>query len=106
MYWFQIGEHLITLPQHLEPFLSEDNFALNSVLEIINKEAGNISVEKNITIEKGTMYANVLLMLVAHGTCQAYCDQILNIRELNDSAVRQLSADISEWMIRFFFQGM
>ena len=77
----------MTLPQHLEPFLSQENVALNSVLEIIAKETEHISSDK------GT-YANVLLMLVAHGTCQVYSDQILNIRELNLSAVRQLAADL------------
>lgn len=85
----QIGEHLITLPQHLEPFLSQENTALNSVLQVISSELEKVSVEKE-------NYPNVLLTLVAQGTCQAYADQILNIRELNISAVRQLAADISQ----------
>ncbi|XKL64088.1 hypothetical protein PGB90_004174 [Kerria lacca] len=86
-YITQIGEHLITLPQHLEPFLSQENTALNSVLQIINKETKNIPTEKRT-------YADILLTLVACGTCQAYGDQILNIRELNKSAIRQLAVDI------------
>ena len=88
MIFFQIGEHLITLPQHLEPFLSQENTALNAVLQVISSDLEKVSVDKG-------NYPNVLLTLVAQGTCQAYSDQILNVRELNTSAVRQLAADIS-----------
>lgn len=69
--------------------MSQENAALNAVLQVITTELEKVSVEKG-------NYPNVLLTLVAQGTCQAYADQILNIRELNISAVRQLAADISE----------
>lgn len=91
----QIGEHLITLPQHLEPFLSQENASLNLILPVINKDGENV----------GSTYANVLLTSVAHETCQLYTNQILNIRDLNSSGVRQLAADISKYSNADWFTG-
>ncbi|XP_065220959.1 conserved oligomeric Golgi complex subunit 7 [Planococcus citri] len=88
-YITQIGEHLITLPQYLEPFLSQENLPLNSVLPILSKETENSNIS-----EKGT-YASILLTLVANGTCNTYSDHILNIIELGSSTAKQLAADIN-----------
>ena len=89
MYIFQIGELLITLPQYLDPFLSQENLSLNSVLPILSKESENANFSDKAT------YASILLTLVANGTCNSYSDHILNIRELNNSTSKQLAADIS-----------
>lgn len=82
---------MITLPQYLEPFLSHENLPLNTVLPILSKETENSNLS-----DKGT-YASILLTLVANGTCNSYRDHILNIRELNSSAAKQLAADISNY---------
>lgn len=87
-YITQIGEYLMTLPQHLEPFLLRENPSLTSALRVADSEyVGAQGVE-----EGG--FADVLLGMVAKGTCQAYTDYILTICELSPSASKQLATDI------------
>ncbi|KAB0789984.1 hypothetical protein PPYR_15730 [Photinus pyralis] len=86
-YITQIGQYLMTLPQHLEPFLFRENPALSCALRAADEEYNNAdSVEGAL--------ADVLLSIIAKGLCQAYCDQILSICELNNIASRQLAHDI------------
>lgn len=84
---FQIGQYLMTLPQHLEPFLFGNNPSLNCALRAADQDYNNAS-----DIE-GAL-ADVLLGIVAKGTCQSYTNHILNISELNQASSRQLSHDI------------
>jgi len=80
---FQIGQYLMTLPQHLEPFLLRDNPALTLALNVAVSNAGHAG-------------ADLLLAGVARSTCQTYCDQILGISMLSPSASKQLATDIGE----------
>ncbi|XP_065171053.1 conserved oligomeric Golgi complex subunit 7-like [Atheta coriaria] len=86
-YITQIGQYLMTLPQHLEPFLFRENPSLNCALKAADTEYAN-------TDEEGGM-ADTFLKIVARGTCQTYCDRILSIHELSTPACRQLAHDIS-----------
>lgn len=76
------------LPQHLEPFLLRENPALNCALKAADQEYNSLTDE-----EEGRV-ANVLLSIIARGTCRSYCDNILTICELKPSACRQLANDI------------
>ncbi|XP_063222292.1 conserved oligomeric Golgi complex subunit 7 isoform X2 [Bacillus rossius redtenbacheri] len=79
-YITQIGQYLMTLPQHLEPFLLRDNPSLSLALrECADAEGG---------------LADWLLGDVARGTCHTYCDSILGICELSPGACKQLATDI------------
>ncbi|KAK9878962.1 hypothetical protein WA026_003781 [Henosepilachna vigintioctopunctata] len=86
-YITEIGQYLMTLPQHLEPFLFRDNPSLTYVLKAIDQEY-------NVASDDESALATVFLKLVAKGTCQVFCDKILSICELNYEASRQLSHDI------------
>lgn len=73
----------MTLPQHLEPFLLQENPALTLALragERAGAEAG----------------AELLLGAVARGTCQALADRIVGACELNHNSCKQLATDIGE----------
>ncbi|RZC34964.1 conserved oligomeric Golgi complex subunit 7 [Asbolus verrucosus] len=86
-YITQIGQYLMTLPQHLEPFLFRDNPSLTCALKAVDQEyntAGDV---------EGAL-AHVFLKVVARGTCQGFCDRILSICELSHPASRQLAHDI------------
>ncbi|KDR16116.1 conserved oligomeric Golgi complex subunit 7 isoform X3 [Zootermopsis nevadensis] len=87
-YITQIGQYLMTLPQHLEPFLLQDNPSLTLALQVADVEYGLLSAEA----EGG--FAGVLLGIIARGTCQTYCDNILGICELGSSSCKQLATDI------------
>ena len=81
----------MTLPQHLEPFLLQDNPSLTLALQVADAEYGMLSAES----EGG--FADILLGIIARGTCQTYCDNILGICELGSTACKQLATDIGEW---------
>ncbi|PSN54981.1 Conserved oligomeric Golgi complex subunit 7 [Blattella germanica] len=87
-YITQIGQYLMTLPQHLEPFLLQDNPSLTLALQVADAEYGMLYGET----EGG--FADILLCIIARGTCQTYCDNILSICELGPSSCKQLATDI------------
>ncbi|XP_067003846.1 conserved oligomeric Golgi complex subunit 7 [Anabrus simplex] len=87
-YITQIGQYLMTLPQHLEPFLLQHNPALTLALQVADTEYAVVTGET----EGG--FADVLLNIIARGTCQTYCENILAISELAPSGCKQLATDI------------
>ncbi|PNF30976.1 Conserved oligomeric Golgi complex subunit 7 [Cryptotermes secundus] len=87
-YITQIGQYLMTLPQHLEPFLLQDNPSLTLALRVADAKYELLSGGA----EGG--FADVLLGIIAKGTCQTYCDNILGICELGPGACKQLATDI------------
>ncbi|KAJ8983014.1 hypothetical protein NQ317_014311 [Molorchus minor] len=87
-YITQIGQYLMTLPQHLEPFFFRENPSLACALKAVDLEYSNAA-------EGEGALASVFLKIVARGTCQGFCDRILSICELSQPASRQLAHDIS-----------
>lgn len=83
-YITQIGEYLLTLPQHLEPFLLNENPSLSKALECADPEYR----------QDGGGPANILLAMLARGTCQALCDRILSTANLPAASCKQLITDI------------
>ncbi|GJQ81597.1 Cog7 [Trypoxylus dichotomus] len=86
-YITQIGQYLMTLPQHLEPFLFRENPALSYALKAADPEYATVADVEGAL-------ADVFLNIVSRGTCQTYSDQILSICELSAAASRQLAHDI------------
>ncbi|XP_046996397.1 conserved oligomeric Golgi complex subunit 7 isoform X1 [Schistocerca americana] len=87
-YITQIGQYLMTLPQHLEPFLLRDNPSLTLALRVADSEYQAMSENSEAGV------ADALLGIIARGTCQMYCENILGICELSTSGCRQLATDI------------
>ncbi|XP_011299070.1 conserved oligomeric Golgi complex subunit 7 isoform X1 [Fopius arisanus] len=85
-YITQVGQYLMTLPQHLEPFLLRDNPSLVHALRAADAQYTQGSAEGGFTA--------TLLGIVAKGTCQMFQDQALGICELNTGACKQLATDI------------
>ncbi|KAL1461335.1 hypothetical protein WDU94_013241 [Cyamophila willieti] len=83
-YVTQIGEYLLTLPQHLEPFLLSENPSLTKALQCADPEYK----------QDGGGPANILLAMLARGTCQALCDRILATPKLSAVACKQLITDV------------
>ncbi|XP_043271141.1 conserved oligomeric Golgi complex subunit 7 isoform X2 [Venturia canescens] len=85
-YITQVGQYLMTLPQHLEPFLLRDNPSLTHALRAADPQYTQGSTESGFT--------DILLGIIAKGTCQMFQDQSLGICELNAAACKQLATDI------------
>ncbi|XP_014297732.1 conserved oligomeric Golgi complex subunit 7 [Microplitis demolitor] len=82
-----IGQYLMTLPQHLEPFLLTDNPSLNYALKMADDKFNHL--------EGGSGgFTGILLGIVAKDACQMFFDQILGIRELDAKGCKQLAVDI------------
>ncbi|XP_026480766.1 conserved oligomeric Golgi complex subunit 7 [Ctenocephalides felis] len=93
-YITQIGQYLLTLPQHLEPFLLNPNENLAAALNLATddnfKPADNVKIKVNERLS-----GDILLAQIADATCQAYSETLLTkICRLNDNACRQLAVDI------------
>ncbi|XP_064550815.1 conserved oligomeric Golgi complex subunit 7 [Drosophila montana] len=79
----QIGQYLLTLPQHLEPLLLSPSALLKQALELCN-----------IKYTQAIPCADVLLSLVVEQCCVMYQAQLLQIKSLPASSATQLSVDI------------
>lgn len=79
----QIGQYLLTLPQHLEPLLLSPSMLLKQALEMCN-----------IKYSQPIPSADILLSLVVAQCCVLYQTQILQIKSLTNSASKQMSVDI------------
>lgn len=90
-YITQVGQYLMTLPQHLEPFLLRDNPTLTRALRSADAQYEN-------SCESG--FTGILLGIVAKGTCQMLQDQTLAIEGINTTACKQLATDIGMYIIK------
>lgn len=79
----QIGQYLLTLPQHLEPLLLSPSPLLKQALELCN-----------IKYTQAIPCADVLLSLVVEQCCVLYQAQILQIKSLPAASATQLGVDI------------
>ncbi|CAG9765243.1 unnamed protein product [Ceutorhynchus assimilis] len=87
-YITQIGQYLMELPQHLEPFLFKENPSLSCALKSIDQEYADAPDTEGAL-------AQIFLQIVARGTCNGFCDKIMSIPKLSQAARRQLVHDIS-----------
>lgn len=82
-YITEIGQFLVTLPQHLEPLLLQPSNPLKVALELSDE-----SYKENIP------GADVLLSIIADETCSVYGIQIRQITSITDGEAKQLATDI------------
>ncbi|KAL1505928.1 hypothetical protein ABEB36_005376 [Hypothenemus hampei] len=87
-YITQIGQYLIELPQHLEPYLFKENPSLVCALKSIDQEYANAP-------ETEGALARVFLQIVVRGTCNNFSEKILLISSLSSAASKQLTHDIN-----------
>ncbi|XP_012242067.1 conserved oligomeric Golgi complex subunit 7 [Bombus impatiens] len=85
-YITQVGQYLMTLPQHLEPFLLRENPSLTQALKAADPQYAQSSTESGFT--------GILLEIIAKETCQMFLDQTLGICQLSSAACKQLATDI------------
>jgi len=87
-YITHIGDYLLTLPQQLEPFITQENPALEAAMK-----AGNLpfpDLQDEDEHHPGTYWIGS----IARGTMHAYTESILRIHELTPYSTQQLLADI------------
>lgn len=79
----QVGQYLLTLPQHLEPLLLAPTQSLKFALELCDdKYSTNMAS------------ADVLLSLLVDECCALYEEQIAQICQLSPADSKQLATDI------------
>ncbi|KAK2555452.1 Conserved oligomeric Golgi complex subunit 7 [Acropora cervicornis] len=84
----QIGDYLLTLPQQLEPFITQDNPGLAAAMK-----AGNLPFPDIQDQDEHNPGSN-WLGSIARGTMHVYTESILRIHELTPYSTQQLLADI------------
>lgn len=89
-YITQVGQYLMTLPQHLEPFLLRENPSLTQALKAADPQYAQSSTESGFT--------GILLEIIAKETCQMFLDQTLGICQLSSAACKQLATDIGMYL--------
>lgn len=82
-YITQIGQYLLTLPQHLEPLLLSPVPSLKIALEICDEK-----------YTENVPSADILLSLIAEECCALYQEQISDIRSIKTSGAKQLATDV------------
>jgi len=90
-YITQIGQYLMTIPQHLEPFVLQENIAFKVALK-------HCDIIKNYSCEANTSdstAAEYLLDCITQRTIEAYINRILKLKKLTQFAKQQLITDIS-----------
>lgn len=101
-YITQIGQYLMMLPQHLEPFVLQENRGLSRALSEQTFPYGkNQSSDEQAPPDSA---ADFLLGCVARATASCLSEAILRIESVGAKAARQLAADIGSlaFLISFF----
>ncbi|XP_057682179.1 conserved oligomeric Golgi complex subunit 7 [Corythoichthys intestinalis] len=90
-YITNIGQYLMSLPLHLEPFVTQEDPALELALH-----AGKLPFppEQGDDLPELDNTADYWLGSIARATMQTYCDAILLIPKLSARSTKQLATDI------------
>ncbi|KAM8730449.1 conserved oligomeric Golgi complex subunit 7 [Acanthopagrus schlegelii] len=90
-YITNIGQYLMSLPLHLEPFVTQEDPALELALH-----AGKLPFppEQGDDLPELDNTADYWLGSIARATMQTYCDAILLIPQLSVHSTKQLATDI------------
>ncbi|XP_038156865.1 conserved oligomeric Golgi complex subunit 7 [Cyprinodon tularosa] len=90
-YIANIGQYLMSLPLHLEPFVTQEDPALEMALH-----AGKLPFppEQGDDLPELDNTADYWLGSIARATMQTYCDAILLIPQLSPHSTKQLITDI------------
>ena len=101
-YITKIGQYLMTLPQHLEPYMTHDNHALSRALQerVFPYCTGVATITSKVgdaTDFQQNTPADYLLSCISRATCQFYLEAILKIPEVSANAAKQLYTDIGKY---------
>ncbi|XP_070617012.1 conserved oligomeric Golgi complex subunit 7 [Erythrolamprus reginae] len=90
-YISNIGQYIMSLPLHLEPFVTQEDVALELALH-----AGKLPFppEPGDEVPELDNMADYWLGALARATMQTYCEVILQIPELTPHSAKQLTTDI------------
>ncbi|XP_076154273.1 conserved oligomeric Golgi complex subunit 7 [Alosa pseudoharengus] len=90
-YITNIGQYIMSLPLHLEPFVTQEDPALELALH-----TGKLPYppEQGDDVPELENTADYWLGSIARATMQTYCDVILQIQELTPHTTKQLATDI------------
>ncbi|XP_012866617.1 PREDICTED: conserved oligomeric Golgi complex subunit 7 [Dipodomys ordii] len=90
-YISNIGQYIMSLPLNLEPFVTQEDSALELALH-----AGKLPFppEQGDELPELDNMADNWLGSIARATMQTYCDVVLQIPELTPHATKQLATDI------------
>lgn len=86
-YITEVGQYLMTIPQHIEPFILHDNPPLQTALR-------NCQMHHSVDQDISNNVADYLLECLARGISDCYYDNILKIPYLSQSGTNQLITDI------------
>lgn len=86
-YITKVGQYLMTLPQHLDPFTLQDSPAL-----VVALKHGRLPYTNHQEVPEHL--ADLWLESVAMGTMHTYCEEILRIPKLSPHGCKQLVTDI------------
>lgn len=87
-YITEVGQYLMTIPQHIEPFILRDNPGLHTALK-------NCNLPNELEQDSTSNVADYLLECLARRITDCYCENILKISNLKNNASNQLVTDIS-----------
>ncbi|XP_068945356.1 conserved oligomeric Golgi complex subunit 7 isoform X2 [Petaurus breviceps papuanus] len=92
-YISNIGQYIMSLPLNLEPFVTQEDSALELALH-----AGKLPFppEQGDELPELDNMADYWLGSIARATMQTYCDVILQIPELTPHSTKQLATDIGQ----------
>uniref|UniRef100_A0A8D2MP67 Conserved oligomeric Golgi complex subunit 7 n=1 Tax=Zonotrichia albicollis TaxID=44394 RepID=A0A8D2MP67_ZONAL len=92
-YISNIGQYIMSLPLHLEPFVTQEDSALELALH-----AGKLPYppEQGEELPELDNMADYWLGSIARATMQTYCEAILQIPQLSPHSTKQLATDIGE----------
>uniref|UniRef100_A0A8C1U2J6 Conserved oligomeric Golgi complex subunit 7 n=1 Tax=Cyprinus carpio TaxID=7962 RepID=A0A8C1U2J6_CYPCA len=95
-YITNIGQYIMSLPLHLEPFVTQEDPALELALH-----TGKLPYppEQGDDVPELENTADYWLGSIARATMQTYCDVILQLHELSPHATKQLATDIGDIII-------
>lgn len=93
----EVGQYLLTLPQHLEPLLLRPSAALRCALELCDARysaTSTVAASSSSDAAGAAVSADVLLSLLVDETCAMYEEQIARIPTLSAAGAKQLATDV------------
>ena len=92
-YITQVGQYLMMLPQHLEPYMTDENPCLSRAFgERVFPYCAGATSEGSETANP----ADFLLSCVARATCETYQSSVLKISSLSTNSCKQLTTDVGK----------
>mmetsp|Transcript_25395 Transcript_25395/g.100235 ORF Transcript_25395/g.100235 Transcript_25395/m.100235 type:complete len:196 (-) Transcript_25395:1258-1845(-) len=88
-YATEVGEHLLKIPQQLEPYIPDDQ---DAILAFPSSTSGTSDLEMN--------FARRWIGAIANGAMELYVERILRLPKLSSSGASQLAVDLGNSRIR------